>query len=541
MPLSGQNIAQRTSARPCPPYYSRYTFLGGLMNVNDIDRAAPLRRADPRELGGYRLLGRLGSGGMGIVYLARDPAGTLVAVKMVHSVLAGDDEFRRRFRGEVQRARQVPPFCTAEVLDADPDHEPPYLVVEYVDGPSLGEAVERGGPLTPANVHAVAIGVASALTAIHGAGVIHRDLKPRNVLLAPGSPKVIDFGIARAFEGASQYTRTGQMVGTLAYMAPERFDDSLGAAVSPAADVFAWGAVVTYAATGRTPFEGGSPTVLATRILTEPPDLAGLPAPLGMLVRHALEKHPADRPTARELLDLLLDTGAQRSALAIPPPVPPFAVPAAAPAPLYADGGRQGVAPPPRHRPPRRGGSGGRRTVLVQALALALLVAGLVGGGLALRHDAGAGAEQAAPPSAPPSPRPAAAPARPAPGPVGSATSDLCLDVFNSQTTDGTPVQMWDCNGGANQEWTWAADGTLRSLDRCLTVGGGAGSDGAPVRLSACDDSARQQWRFTAGQDIVNPEADKCLDIVDRSTEPGARVQLWACGGTANQKWRPAT
>ncbi|MDT5029913.1 MAG: eukaryotic-like serine/threonine-protein kinase [Actinoplanes sp.] len=269
------------------------------------ERTAPLRQRDPRTLGPYELIARLGEGGMGTVYLARSADGDLVAVKMIRADLAPDDEFRRRFRSEVNRVRQVPPFCTAEVLDADPDHESPYLVVEYVDGPSLAEVVEKRGPLKSSNLHSVAIGVATALTAIHGAGVIHRDLKPRNVLLAPGSPKVIDFGIARALESTSAHTRTDQMVGTVAYMAPERFDLA-GTPITPAADVFAWGAVVAYAGMGRTPFSADSATATATRILTQPPDLSGLSGSLRDLVAHALEKDPANRPTARELLDLLV-------------------------------------------------------------------------------------------------------------------------------------------------------------------------------------------------------------------------------------------
>ncbi|GAB1691276.1 serine/threonine-protein kinase [Krasilnikovia sp. M28-CT-15] len=276
------------------------------------ERAAPLWSRDPRQLGKYEVVGRLGQGGMGTVYLARDPAGTLVAVKVVRADLAPDDEFRRRFRSEVDRVRQVPPFCTAEVLDADPDHELPYLVVEYVDGPSLADVVQDRGPLTAANLHSVAIGVATALTAIHGAGVIHRDLKPRNVLLAPGSPKVIDFGIARALEATTGLTRTDQMVGTVAYMAPERFGDDVRHTLTPAADIFAWGSVVAYAGTGKTPFSADSPTATAARILTQPPVLEGLSGPLRDLVAHALEKDPANRPTARELLDLLV-SGAQRT------------------------------------------------------------------------------------------------------------------------------------------------------------------------------------------------------------------------------------
>jgi predicted Ser/Thr protein kinase len=285
------------------------------MSGDQGPRGASLRPGDLRRLGRYEVLGRLGEGGMGTVYLARDPDARQVAIKVIRAELTIDDEFRRRFRGEVDRARQVPPFCTAEVLDADPDHERPYLVVEYVDGPSLATVVEERGPLTPANLHGLAIGVATALTAIHGAGVIHRDLKPSNVLLAPGSPKVIDFGIARAVEATSRHTRTNQMVGTAAYMAPERFGPDAGTALTPAADVFSWGAVVAYAGTGRTPFGAGTPAVVAARILTGQPDLTGLAPPLRDLVERTLAKDPARRPTARELLDMLLTAGPHRPAV----------------------------------------------------------------------------------------------------------------------------------------------------------------------------------------------------------------------------------
>jgi hypothetical protein len=282
----------------------------------------PLRPGDPFELGGYRLLRRLGQGGMGAVFLGRSASGRLVAVKVIRPEYASEPEFRGRFHSEVNRARQVPPFCTAEVLDADPDHPTPYLVVEYVDGPSLAEVIGEQGPLTAGSLHSVAVGVATALAAIHGAGVIHRDLKPANVLFALGTPKVIDFGIARAFEVTSQHTRTDQMVGTVAYMAPERFDTDRGAApVGPAADVFAWGAVVAYAASGRTPFQADSAAATAARILTQPPDLSRLPDPLRRVVDRALAKDPRDRPTAHELLELLLDLDADDDTQTVPPEV----------------------------------------------------------------------------------------------------------------------------------------------------------------------------------------------------------------------------
>ncbi|BCJ48864.1 hypothetical protein Asp14428_03390 [Actinoplanes sp. NBRC 14428] len=278
------------------------------LSTDDVAVTKPLRPNDPRRLGGYELLSRLGEGGMGAVYLARGADDRLVAVKVIRPEFAYEDEFRARFRSEVNRARQVPPFCTAAVLDADPEHPTPYLVVEYVDGPSLAEVVQEQGPLGGGNLHSVAIGVATAIAAIHGAGVIHRDLKPRNVLFSLGTPKVIDFGIARALEVTSAHTRTDQMVGTVAYMAPERFDSD-SRATGPAADVFAWGAVVTYAGTGRTPFAADSPAATAARILTQPPELSALPEPLRDLVALTLAKDPAERPTAHELLDMLLAAG----------------------------------------------------------------------------------------------------------------------------------------------------------------------------------------------------------------------------------------
>lgn len=313
---------------------------------------------------------------MGTVFHGRSPSGRPVAVKVVRREFASDQEFLRRFRSEVNRARQVPPFSTAEVLDADPDHDPPYLVVEYVDGPSLDAVVRQRGPLDGAALHGVAVGIATALSGIHGAGVIHRDLKPANVLLAMGGVKVIDFGIARPTEMTSRHTGTGHMVGTVAYMAPERFDsDTAGFP----ADIFAWGAVVAFAATGRTPFGGDSPTATAMRIMTQPPNLTGLDGPLRAIVERALAKDPAARPTARELLDALLG---EPTVVPAPEPVAPDPDP----------------VPPPRRRRP---------WLVAAAVVLCAVAAGAVG--LVLRDRPGS--EAANPPvvtttAGPPSPAP---------------------------------------------------------------------------------------------------------------------------------------
>ncbi|SDT29874.1 WD40 repeat domain-containing serine/threonine protein kinase [Actinoplanes derwentensis] len=266
----------------------------------------PLLAGDPERLGAHAVVGRLGSGGMGTVYLAEGPDGRQVAIKVVRQT---DPTFLARFRSEVKRARQVPPFCTAAVLHDDLEHDPPYLIVEYVDGPSLAEVVQERGPLHPSEAYAVAVGVATALVAIHGAGVVHRDLKPANVLLAVGLPKVIDFGIARGVDLSAELTGPDQVIGTIGYLAPECLDPGDRGRVGPPADVFAWGVLVGFAATGRTPFGGDSPLATIGRILTRAPDLDGVPEPLRRLAAAALQKDPAKRPSAPELLDALLSAG----------------------------------------------------------------------------------------------------------------------------------------------------------------------------------------------------------------------------------------
>ncbi|MBM2614361.1 serine/threonine protein kinase [Actinoplanes sp. LDG1-06] len=342
-----------------------------------------LRPTDPPFVGPYRLLSRLGEGGMGSVFLAEAPGGRLVAVKVIRAEYAHEEHFRARFRSEVNRARQVPPFCTAEVLDADPDHETPYLVVEYVDGPTLNEVVADNGPLAGGSLHGVAVGVATALAAIHGAGVIHRDLKPRNVLFALGQPKVIDFGIARPLEPTSFHTRAEEMVGTLAYMAPERLDPETDRQLTPAVDVFAWGAVVAYAGNGRSPFGGDTPAVTAARILTQPPRVDNLPPYLAELVIAAMDKDPANRPTAAELLDRLLVTGAPSPSV---PPLPPQ---------LRHDAEAALTSSSPR--PPRR-----RRGVLI-GVAAATVLAALAGVGFrSFTGEPAAAPSSAAPSSAAP-------------------------------------------------------------------------------------------------------------------------------------------
>lgn len=262
----------------------------------------------PEHIGPYRVVDRLGEGGMGTVYAGTDASGRKVAIKVIRREFAADRQYRARFEAEVAAAQRVRPFCTAPVLDADPAADPPYLVTEFVNGPSLDAAVTEGGALRGADLEAVAVGIATALTAIHDAGVVHRDLKPANVLLSTFGPRVIDFGIARSLDG-TRLTATGGIVGTPAFMAPEQLD---GRGASPASDVFAWGATVAFAASGTPCFGGGSLPAVVHRIVSGEPDLSGLDGALLGAVRAALAKDPARRPSAQSLLDGLISGGARR-------------------------------------------------------------------------------------------------------------------------------------------------------------------------------------------------------------------------------------
>ncbi|UBU17910.1 WD40 repeat domain-containing serine/threonine-protein kinase [Nonomuraea gerenzanensis] len=254
------------------------------------------------RLGRYWLAGQLGAGGQGVVYEAYDEAANRVAVKVLHAYLAGDSVLRRRFMREVSAAQRVASFCTARIVDHDLEGERPYLVTEFVAGPSL----RRAAPFAGDELHRLAVGVATALVAVHQAGVVHRDLKPENVLLGPDGPRVIDFGIARA-AGLSM-TSTGELTGTPMYMAPEVFS---GGRADAAADVFAWGALVYFAATGRNAFEAPTTVAVIHRLLTHEPDLTVLQPGLRGLVAEALSKDPARRPSAQALLTGLLGGAAQ--------------------------------------------------------------------------------------------------------------------------------------------------------------------------------------------------------------------------------------
>jgi serine/threonine protein kinase len=267
----------------------------------------PLEAGDPRAVGPYRLTFRLGSGGMGRVFLGESPAGRRVAVKVVREDLASSSGFRERFRREAKLAMRAGGFWAAQVVDADPDAATPWIASQYVDGPSLAEQVARHGPLDEEEVRGLTGGLAEALASFHDTGLVHRDLKPSNVLLVDDGPRVIDFGISKAFEtletaGSTDLTRAGTILGTPGFMSPEQ---AQGQPAGPPADVFSLGSLLVYAATGHGPFGEGPSHTLLFRVVYEEPDLGAMPYGLRELALECLRKAPEDRPTAAALVSRL--------------------------------------------------------------------------------------------------------------------------------------------------------------------------------------------------------------------------------------------
>ncbi|MEV4083254.1 protein kinase [Nonomuraea fuscirosea] len=260
--------------------------------------ADPLRDGDSLHMGPYRLHARLGGGGMGQVFLGRSPGGRLVAVKVVRAELADNADFWRRFASEVEAARKVGGFYTAQVVDADTDAAQPWLATAYIPGPSLHQAIEEHGPLPLESAAVLGAGLAEGLAAVHACEMVHRDLKPANVILAEDGPRLIDFGIARALD-ATSHTQTSTVLGTAAFMSPEQ---AMAQKVGPPSDVFSLGCVLAFASTGRSPFGTGPVHAVVFRVVHADPDLRGVPAPLAALVAACLAKDPAARPSLEQVL-----------------------------------------------------------------------------------------------------------------------------------------------------------------------------------------------------------------------------------------------
>nr|WP_308404490.1 serine/threonine-protein kinase [Streptomyces sp. ATCC 21386] len=336
------------------------------------------------------MVGRLGAGGMGTVYAALTDDGARVAVKVIHPVQAGDPEFRARFRREVRLSARVQGPFLLPLLAADPDADAPWLATAYAPGPTLAQHLAAHGPLSEGTLYAFATGTAQALAAIHAAGVVHRDVKPQNVLLTPAGPRVLDFGIAHAADGTS-VTRTGILTGTPGWISPEHYRDGVTAAEG---DLFAWGALVAHAATGRLPFGSGAPEAVAYRVLSGEPDLDGVPHALREILERALAKEPAERPDAAEAADtcarllaaqstqLLADDKAVEEGDALPSVGELVTALWSVPAP--EDPSWPVPAPVPAAKP-------SRRRAVVAVVVAAAVVGAVVGGVLAFRQDGSGG------------------------------------------------------------------------------------------------------------------------------------------------------
>lgn len=379
-----------------------------------------LRREDPRIVGPYRLHRRLGAGGMGVVYLGSDRRGQRVALKLIRAELAEDAEFRTRFAREIAAASKIRGGCTARVVGSDIEADRPWLATAYVPGPSLYKRVGDEGPLPWAEAARIGAALADGLVKVHEAGVVHRDLKPSNILLSPKGPRIIDFGIAWS-RGASTLTHVGTAVGSPGFLAPEQVR---GAAVLPATDVFAFGATLSYALTGDSPFgSGASSEVMLYRVVHEEPDLSAVPPPLAPLVRACLAKEPGERPGAAALHERLSELAARGAALGgsrgrasapvapavrpVPPPMParrPHGQPVTAPMPR-PDGAQPGTVRERQHtpapgRPPVGRATGARRRLLRQRAVVFVTVTV----GVALAIAAAQGCENRSRQGLPPAP-----------------------------------------------------------------------------------------------------------------------------------------
>jgi len=373
-----------------------------------------LKSGDPASVGPYRLLGRLGAGGMGQVYLAKSPGGRLVAIKLIRPELAEERGFRSRFASEISAARNVSGIYTAAVVDADSEAELPWMATVYVPGPSLTDAVEDNGPLPVESVLALAAGLAEALQAIHRAGLVHRDLKPSNVLLAADGPRVIDFGISLALE-RSMMTATGMVMGSPGFMSPEqaRGQREVGAPT----DVFSFGAVLAFAVTGNSPFGAGPTPALLYRVVNETPDLTAVPARLGPLVEQCLAKDPASRPTPAEILASLSDDVGVLTGEWLPPAIAesmsryrPTVQTPLPPALKEQEGSQAGP------------GAAGAGAAAAAAVAGAAVAGAAAAGSAAAASDAPAPAEAAA--AGPPAADRATPPLGPATPALGSSAAD---------------------------------------------------------------------------------------------------------------------
>ncbi|WP_171074126.1 WD40 repeat domain-containing serine/threonine protein kinase [Nonomuraea basaltis] len=453
---------------------------------------------DLGQISGYRLTGFLGEGGQGVVYRGLSPSGDQVAIKVLHARMSEDAEERRRFFRQVELARRVAPFCTARVLDMGMHDDRPYIVSEYVRGASLDRVVRQDGPRTGGGLERLAVATATALAAIHRAGVVHRDFKPGNVILGPEGPVVIDFGISRALDHAA--TQSGAF-GTPGYMAPEQVSAER---IGPAADVFSWAATMVFAATGRRPFAGASVAAVLHALLYDEPDLTGVPDSLRPLVVACLGKDPGRRPAAEDLVRALTgdDTApvAQAPEPTAPAPGPasppgpvPTPAPGPTPAPASAPSSAAVSAPlsarPPSWRVPRR-------ALLAVAVAVAAVVVAVSMWPEPRQPD----------PLRTTDPVRTTAPVIPFGGGIGEPLAGHTNDVraVAVGTRDGVPIMLTGSDDETARVWNLR---TSQQLGRPLAghtewIRSAALDqlDGAPIAVTASDDDTARVWDLTTGR-----------------------------------------
>ncbi|MEV6165250.1 PQQ-binding-like beta-propeller repeat protein [Streptomyces sp. NPDC052052] len=463
----------------------------------------------PEYAGPYRLEACLGAGGMGVVHLARSASGLQLAVKIVHRHYSTDPEFRARFRQEVGAARRVSGAFTAPVVDADPDAARPWMATLYVPGPTLSDQVKRNGPMAPAELRRLTAGLAEALRDIHRAGVVHRDLKPGNVLLSDSGPKVIDFGISRPYDSDLR-TETGKLIGSPPYMAPEQFQRPRE--VGPAADVFALGAVLVHAATGRGPFDSDSPYIVAYQVVHDEADLTGLPTDLAPLIGRCLAKDPARRPAADEIMTALHPPSYDASAF-VPAQRRPAAVEEC---PVTETDANTHVGAGAAVRAGKATGSGGARRWTAAAAALLVLGAGAVWAAGAAGRSNGSGGSSGA-------------------GTSGKPDVSNGLSAF---TPWRTPLPGADGTGSA-------AGG---ATPVCTSAGGSGAKDSGPAsalycaatgigaaRLDPADGRVLWSRRASAG-DTSSVGAVSASGGLVLTAEPGGKVRAYDPDGGA-QVW----
>ncbi|MFC4906341.1 serine/threonine-protein kinase [Actinomadura gamaensis] len=466
---------------------------------------AALRADDPDRLGRYELTGRLGAGGQGVVYAALAPDGRRVAVKLLRTGFGDDEEARGRFLRELDVAKRVRRFCTAAVLDADVTGDHPYIVSEYVDGPSLDEVVRAEGPRGGGALERLAVGTATALVAIHQAGVVHRDFKPQNVLLGPDGPRVIDFGIARFWEGATLVP--SGVVGTPVYMAPEQLR---GEWVGPATDVFAWAGTMVFASCGRPPFGDDTVPAVFGRVLGGEPDLGALTGTLRALASRCLAKDPAARPSSSEVLRSLLGD----------PDTADAELPAAAQQRVAEPEFGGDVPPWYTTRPSGKGGSRLPAVLSLVAAVVAVAAAGVVGGLLLASHGQRtppAGGPTGARSALAPATAPASTPAPASPAPSSSSESPTEQTPSSAAPTATATPSPSAAAFSAQEAGTWSgqvlqSDGKVLPVTLTLPEGGTVGHVDYPAQRCSGDETLTGR---TSGamvlRENITAGADKCV------------------------------